>query len=195
MTNHTETSDAASEGVDRRALLQKSLLAGGALLGASLGGVSQASAAAAGGMSDTVRRVVSANNAEGKSHIYKDEMIKRDTMWTTQAGQIFGTVAAGDKATPMPPIVSKNLPDGGTQAYFFSIGPSEGKFDRATIKGWHRDESIVYIYLASGEVRWVTETDDVVLHAGDVLIQRNANHTWHNATSAPATAFAVKIRV
>jgi hypothetical protein len=182
---------------DRRALLQKSLLTGGALLGAALaGGTRDAEAAiTAAPLPDMVRRVVSSNNAEGKSYVSKDEMVKRDQIWSTKDGEIFGPVTGSDTAKPQPPIVSKNLPDGGTQAYFFSIGPSKDKLDRATIKGWHRDESIVYIYFVSGEVTWLTETDQVVLKAGDILIQRNANHTWHNSGTIPATAFSVKIRV
>lgn len=181
---------------DRRALLQKSLLTGGALLGAALAApVSAEAAITPAALPDTVRRVVSSNNAEGKSYVSKDEVIKRDQVWSTKAGEIFGPVTGTDTAKPQPPIVSKNLPDGGTQAYFFSIAPTKDKLDRATIKGWHRDESIVYIYFVSGEVTWLTETDQVVMKAGDILVQRNANHTWHNSGAIPATAFAVKIRV
>ena len=182
---------------DRRALLQKSLLTGGALLSAALaGGKGDAEAAiTAAPLPDMIRRVVSSNNADGKSYVSKDEMVKRDQMWSTKDGEIFGAMTGTDTAKPQPTIVSKNLPDGGTQAYFFSIGPTTDKLNRATIKGWHRDESIVYIYLVSGEVTWLTEMDQVVLKAGDILVQRNANHTWHNSGTIPATAFAVKIRV
>ncbi|MSO72056.1 MAG: cupin domain-containing protein [Rhodospirillaceae bacterium] len=180
---------------DRRELLQRTLARSFALLGAAMSVKASDAEAAAASIPETVRRVVSANNAEGKSCIYKDEVIKRDQMWSTNAGEIFGPMKDGDKATPLPPIVAKNLPDGGTQAFFFSIPPTKEKFDRATIKGWHRDESIAYSYLVSGEVTWVLEADEVHVKAGDVLVQRNANHTWHNAGNVPAVGFAVKIRV
>lgn len=180
---------------DRRALLKKSVLASGALSGRTHAGGALDAQSTAAPLPDMVRRVVSSNNAQGKSYVSKDEMIKRDHIWSTKDGEIFGPVTGTDTAKPQPPIVSKNLPDGATQAYFFSIGPSTGPLDRATIKDWHRDDSIVYIYFVAGEVTWLSETDQAILGAGDVLVQRNANHTWHNAGTIPASGFAVKIRV
>src|SRR5947207_11469905 len=100
MTQDTETSPAL-ESVDRRTLLQNSLLAGGALLSVSFGGANEAAAAAA-GLPDMVRLVVTGNNAQGKSHIVRDEMIKRGNMWSTKAGDPLGPIAPTDTKEIQP---------------------------------------------------------------------------------------------
>ena len=196
MTHQTEhhASDEPAN-AERRALLQKSLLAGGAILGTGFALPAQAAGAA---LPDMVRLVVTGNTAGGKSHIASDEMIKRGDMWKTKAGDPLGPIAPTDTKVIQPANQpGGDLPDGGTVAYFFTINPSAGKFDRAAMnaKGWERSATIVYIFFVGGEVTYITDEQETTMRAGDVLVQRNANHAWHNATNGPATAFAVKIRV
>lgn len=44
----------------------------------------------------------------------------------------------------------------------------------------HRNETVDYNIILSGEVVAVTEEGETLLKAGDVLIQRGTAHTWHN---------------
>jgi len=184
--------------VDRRAMLQKSLLSGVALAGAGVA-LSAGEALAADPSSDvppaTVRRVVTGNNSQGKSMVIKDETLKRGAeMWHTDASQPLGDGLAEDTHTLLP-TVGKDLPAGGTRGFFFTIQPTKEAFDRAAIKRWERTASIVYILFLNGPITYVLADGEVEMHAGDVLIQRNALHTWHNQTDTPVTAFAVIVQV
>jgi hypothetical protein len=184
--------------VDRRAMLQKSLLGGVALAGGAVAGFPGEALAAdssADVPSATVRRVITGNNAQGKSTVIKDETVKRGAeMWHTDSKEPLGNGLPEDTHTMLPTIGPQpDQPAGATRGYFFTIQPAKGPFDRATIKGWERGASIVYIMFLNGEITYVLDDGEVKLRAGDVLVQRNALHTWHNHTDTPVTAFAVKI--
>lgn len=57
--------------------------------------------------------------------------------------------------------------------------------DRKTIKGWHRVSSLSYVLVTNGELTLLLDEGEVVLRGGDLLVMRNAMHTWHNATETP----------
>jgi uncharacterized cupin superfamily protein len=44
----------------------------------------------------------------------------------------------------------------------------------------HRTETIDYAVLLEGELTLLLDDEDVVLKAGDVVIQRGTNHAWSN---------------
>jgi uncharacterized cupin superfamily protein len=44
----------------------------------------------------------------------------------------------------------------------------------------HRTETIDYAVVLEGEITLVLDDEDVVLKAGDVVIQRGNNHSWSN---------------
>jgi hypothetical protein len=114
-------------------------------------------------------------------------------MWHTNAQEPLGNGLPEDTHALLPSIGPRDLPAGTTRAYFFTIQPAKVPFDRATIKGWERGASIVYIMFLNGEITYVLDDSEVKMRAGDVLVQRNALHTWHNHTDTPVTAFAVKV--
>ena len=47
----------------------------------------------------------------------------------------------------------------------------------------HRTETIDYAVVLEGEITLVLEDTDVVLRAGDVVIQRGTNHSWSNRSN------------
>ena len=55
-------------------------------------------------------------------------------------------------------------------------------FDRASPRhpGFHRTNSVDYAIVLSGEVHALMDEGEVLLKAGDVLIQRGTNHAWSN---------------
>ena len=87
------------------------------------------------------------------------------------------------------------MPSGGTRGFFFTIQPAKAPFDRAAIKNWERIRSVVYILFLNGEITYILGDSEVKMHAGDVLIQRNAQHAWYNHTDTPVTAFAVLVQI
>ena len=57
----------------------------------------------------------------------------------------------------------------------------------------HRTETIDYAIVLEGEITMVMDREDVVLRAGDVLIQCGTNHAWSNRSDKPAVVAFVLI--
>jgi mannose-6-phosphate isomerase-like protein (cupin superfamily) len=51
--------------------------------------------------------------------------------------------------------------------------------------GFHKTDTIDYAIVLSGEIWALMDEGEVLLKAGDVLIQRGTNHAWSNRTSEP----------
>jgi hypothetical protein len=49
----------------------------------------------------------------------------------------------------------------------------------------HRTNSVDYAFVLSGEIWAVLDADEVLMKAGDVLIQRATNHAWSNRSDQP----------
>jgi uncharacterized cupin superfamily protein len=56
--------------------------------------------------------------------------------------------------------------------------------DPATRKhpGMHKTNTVDYCVILSGEIWAVLDESEVLLRAGDVLVQRGTNHAWSNRT-------------
>ena len=52
--------------------------------------------------------------------------------------------------------------------------------------GFHKTHSVDYAIVLAGEIYALMDEGEVLLQAGDVLIQRGTNHAWSNRTDAPA---------
>jgi Cupin domain len=52
--------------------------------------------------------------------------------------------------------------------------------------GFHKTSSTDYAIVLSGEIIALMDEGEVLLRAGDVLIQRGTNHAWSNRTDEPA---------
>src|SRR5439155_20444188 len=61
-------------------------------------------------------------------------------------------------------------------------------FDRASPRhpGFHKTSSVDYAIVLSGEIYALLDEGEVLLTAGDVLIQRGTNHAWSNRSKEPA---------
>src|SRR5262245_16302086 len=59
--------------------------------------------------------------------------------------------------------------------------------------GFHKTHSVDYAIVLAGEIYALMDEGEVLLKAGDVLIQRGTNHAWSNRTDAPATLAFVLI--
>ena len=59
-------------------------------------------------------------------------------------------------------------------------------------KGMHKTDTVDYAIVMSGEIWLVMDEGEVLLKAGDILIQRATNHGWSNRSDSPAlVAFAL----
>jgi mannose-6-phosphate isomerase-like protein (cupin superfamily) len=68
-------------------------------------------------------------------------------------------------------------------------------FDRASPRhpGFHKTASVDYAIVLAGEIYALMDEGEVLLRAGDVLVQRGTNHAWSNRSDEPATLAFVLI--
>ena len=59
--------------------------------------------------------------------------------------------------------------------------------------GFHKTATIDYAIVLEGEIYAMMDEGEVLLKAGDVLIQRGTNHAWSNRTDRPAVVAFVLI--
>ena len=74
--------------------------------------------------------------------------------------------------------------------------PAAPRRPTATIRAtpaFTRPTTIDYAIVLSGEIYAMMDEGEVLLKAGDVLIQRGTNHAWSNRTSEPAVVAFVLI--
>lgn len=59
--------------------------------------------------------------------------------------------------------------------------------------GFHKTATVDYAIVLSGEIYAMMDEGEVLLQAGDVLVQRGTNHAWSNRTGEPAVLAFVLI--
>jgi len=52
--------------------------------------------------------------------------------------------------------------------------------------GMHKTRTVDYCIVFSGEIWAVLDEGEVLLRAGDCLVQRGTHHAWSNRTDEPA---------
>ena len=57
----------------------------------------------------------------------------------------------------------------------------------------HRTETIDYVLILSGEIYCVLDDTEVLLKAGDTMIQCGTNHAWSNRSGKPVRILYVLI--
>ena len=65
--------------------------------------------------------------------------------------------------------------------------------DSAKHPTMHKTNSIDYLVVISGEMWMVMEEGEVLLKAGDCIVQRGTNHAWKNKGDKPCLLAAVLI--
>jgi mannose-6-phosphate isomerase-like protein (cupin superfamily) len=105
-----------------------------------------------------------------------------------------GTVIRINHFPPESEAVRRMTPED-SQHTFAALGNQQaatfGKGGRHPLM--HRTETIDYAIVLSGEITMVMDDCDVVLKAGDVLVQCGTNHAWSNRSNAPCIVAFVLI--
>ena len=82
----------------------------------------------------------------------------------------------------------KNLSPEGARKVFAAMGNEAastfGRGGRHPMM--HRTQTVDYAVVLEGELTMLLDDEDVVLKAGDVVIQRGTNHAWSNRSGKPA---------
>jgi mannose-6-phosphate isomerase-like protein (cupin superfamily) len=168
-----------------------------------------------------IRCVVTGRNQSGKSVIAKDEAVEPVTLGLLP-GFEFHRIWGGDAVPKLPsdgtpPPQPRYFPSaGGFRFVFFTVPPNSQKLPETTDlaaaffelqsklpglaevmepmnPGMHTTETVDFDVVLSGEV--YLELDDgaeVLLKAGDCVVQNGTRHAWHNR-SAQNCVIAVAI--
>jgi quercetin dioxygenase-like cupin family protein len=117
------------------------------------------------------RRVITGLDADGRSRVLIDGPAKM-VIWSTDE------TLADNTHTRDTGGITFRFPAEGTLFAFSDFPPGGGTMMHAT-------DTIDYIVVVAGQVTFITETDETVLHAGDVIVDRGSMHGWRNDGSEP----------
>ena len=166
-----------------------------------------------------MKRVVTGHDAKGRSVVFIEDRpesvvldkaggLRLTELWATSEtpAQLSGTT---DKAKrprriePDPmgsvfriieyPPDSVRLKSIDPEAHFASMGAQAAAQDKRRHPGMHRTKTIDYAVVLSGEIYAVLDEGEVLLKAGDVLVQRGTSHAWSNRSDEPARVAFVLI--
>jgi mannose-6-phosphate isomerase-like protein (cupin superfamily) len=166
-----------------------------------------------------VRRIVTANDANGKSGVMIDDTAKNiitvlTELWITEPGphnHMDGIDHAG-RSTQLEP------PTGGTLFRYFEIMPESEtahlteaekqqaahdwfagmngahlRPDTTRHPAMHKSTTTDYIILLKGEITLVLDKEERTLKPLDCVVQRGTNHAWVNRGTEPALLMAVLV--
>jgi hypothetical protein len=169
-----------------------------------------------------IRRVVTGHDAQGKSVFIIDETCPHvfsrrpgsaivTELWETTASPADnrGSADAIDRGFRLPPPPRGSIfrvidypPDiernAALTAELAAGDDGSGRVaaaDRGNPRhvGFHKTASIDYAIVLKGEIYALMDEGEVLLKAGDVLVQRGTNHAWSNRTDEPCTIAFVLI--
>lgn len=161
-----------------------------------------------------IRRIVTANGPDGRSHIAEDGLAPNvrtvearpgyriTNLWATEATPVpVNGPDALDKVSGVLPPADGNVlriidfppePDdpaqlaAGMAATFSDLLPDAGQDEVRTHPGMHITRTVDYAILLEGEIVAIMDDEETVMQAGDVLIQRATNHAWANRSGRNA---------
>ena len=73
------------------------------------------------------------------------------------------------------------------ERFFRGMGAQAADAATRRHPGMHRTDTLDYCVVLSGEIWAVLDEDEVLLRAGDCLVQRGTNHAWSNRSDRPCT--------
>lgn len=156
-----------------------------------------------------IRRLVTGHDANGKSNFLMDGdapnvvvMEKMGNLTVTELWETFdapadnrGTKDNADRPIHLEPAARGTIfrivdfpPDAawktGTSgaAAFAELQASHAADTSSSDPGMHQTPSVDYALVLEGEIWAVMDTDERLMKAGDVLVQRGTNHAWANRT-------------
>lgn len=100
-----------------------------------------------------------------------------------------------EKENTVFPVVDSN----GSYFRYITIPPEEEIFRKMNIEVktgephpfMHATDTLDYIIVTQGEMYLILDTEETLLKAGDVVIQRGTNHSWSNRSDKPCSFFVV----
>lgn len=170
-----------------------------------------------------LRRIVTANDDAGRSHIMIDggpaaefrtgDLGGLHEIWHDEASGAIDASACGDKGAGTPILSPDNgkvkirwftagqSPEGAppemiadlTRQAFIAIGAGDHQPDTSKHPAMHTTHTLDAIILVKGHVRLILDKEETVIGPGDVVIQRATNHAWAVEGDEPALFVAVLV--
>ena len=96
---------------------------------------------------------------------------------------------------PPEPEFFKTLTPAQVQEFFKSGGNESAStfHENGRHPFMHRTESLDYALVLEGEITMLLDDEDIVLKAGDIVIQRGTNHAWSNRSGKPVRMLYILI--
>ncbi len=161
-------------------------------------------------MTKPVRRIVTGHRADGRSTVLSDAPapnVKQRAagngstlLWVTDESPAdvsrTGDRAAREIGVPpprrgsifrvaeFPPGVGGEVRDHETLLRDFGIGPDVKRGHAPRHPAIHRTRSLDYVVVLKGEITLLLDDGEVLLKAGDVVVQQGTNHAWINRGAA-----------
>jgi quercetin dioxygenase-like cupin family protein len=162
-----------------------------------------------------IRRIITGHDEKGRAVIVADEVCPHvdsilglENFATTE---LWTTAVPADNAVSGDPVKLPHRiapPDNGAVLRIVEFPPDktfrdalrpdqvlavEGSGKSGGSQLLHRTRSVDFAIIISGEIWCVMDEGEVLMHPGDVLIQRGTNHDWQNRTQEPAQVAFVLI--
>ena len=147
-----------------------------------------------------MKRVVTGHDAQGRSvFVIEDEPqpvvleraggLRLTELWATPHEMPARRIEPDPGGTVFRvidyPPDSERLKSIDPEAHFASMGVQAAPREKRRHPGMHRTKTLDYAIVLSGEIYAVLDQGEVLLEAGDVLVQRGTNHAWSNRTDRP----------
>lgn len=139
----------------------------------------------------TTRRIVTGHTPDGRSIVLADGPVPHvrsvpgarfDEVWSVaSAPAAIGLAPAGEPTSDAPQIAQGSGVGNLIRVIEFARAADGGK--RSPM---HRTRTIDYGIVLEGEVVLILSDSEVLLKAGDVVIQRGTDHAWENRSDKPA---------
>lgn len=121
----------------------------------------------------------------------KNKKLDRRAMLGCSTAALAGTALG--LPTTRPQI---DPPAGGTRWTIATMQPArDPKPTLQNRQGFRRTATIDYVYVLSGETVLLLDEQEVLLKAGDTVIQRNTDHAWRVDGNVPARLLVALVRV
>lgn len=167
-----------------------------------------------------IRRIVTGHNAQGKSNVTFAGLATNvldspawpgsrvTELWVTEEMPVDNTGVVDRGARPIrhdpvpggsifrvveiPPEADSKID---VEATFAALGSTKlpTAEDSAKHPSMHATDSVDYLVVISGEMYMIMEEGEILLRAGDCIVQRGTKHAWCNRGSVPCVMAAILI--
>jgi len=151
---------------------------------------------------NTIPRIVVTGKKDNQSYIAEDSLAtnintEKHPLILTDIWQTSQMPASLERETAIENTLYPSIIKQGTYFRYVHIPPDKEMGIHYTSQStlphplMHSTPSLDYIIILSGEIYLVTEAEETLLKAGDIVIQRATNHAWSNRSTEPCIQIAI----